>query len=141
MDYEIKILDKSDLHLYKQLMDHCFGCGNSIEAYETYYENNSYAIWVIKSDGKIIASATQYAINLFTFNFQPCLMLFNVAVHDNYRKKGIGKHLLDFIIHKAKDDGYKSISLTCLESALPAHCLYESVGFKRMDSAKYSITL
>lgn len=47
--------------------------------------------------------------------------------------------ILKYIIEQAKAEGYKSISLTCLGYAYPAHKLYESVGFVRADSAKYNL--
>lgn len=68
-------------------------------------------------------------------------MLFNVAVKPEYRKKNIAKLLLEHIIENVRNDGYHSISLTCLNTAYPAHKLYESVGFKRTESFKYSMDI
>lgn len=141
MIYTVEVLDSKDIILYKELIDNCFGNSNPIKKYQEYVQKNDYKIWVIKEDDRIIGSVTQYLIDLFTFNFQPCLMLFNVAVHEDYRNKGVGKYLLNFVINKARKKGYKSISLTCLDSAYPAHKLYESIGFKRSNSFKYSMDL
>lgn len=137
----IEVLNKSDIASYKALIDNCFGGSNPLEQYQKYQQREEYTIWVVKEKDTIIASVTQYAIDLFTFNFQPCLMLFNVAVLEQYRKKGIGKQMLSFVIQKAKEDGYRQISLTCLDSAAPAHGLYESVGFRKADSRKYVLDL
>lgn len=137
----IEILKSVDLKSYKELIDECFGSSNSIEQYEKYSENQAYKIYVVKEENLIVGSVTQYAIELFTFDFQPCLMLFNVAVKPAYRNKKIAQKLLEHVIEKAKSDGYRSISLTCLDSAYPAHKLYESVGFVKANSVKYQIDL
>ena len=137
----VEILKFEDLELYKELIDECFGSSNDLEKYKRYYENSSYKIFVVKDGGKIVGSATQYTIDLFTFKFQPCLMIFNVAVSAAYREKGIAKNLLEYIIENAKTEGFNSISLTCLDNAYPAHSLYESVGFKKANSIKYHMDL
>lgn len=138
---EIELLKQKDLESYKELIDECFGTSNDLEKYQKYSENTAYQIFVVKVENTIIASATQYSIDLFTFDFQPCLMLFNVAVRADYREKQIAKDLLIHIIENARNEGYRSISLTCLDTAYPAHKLYESVGFKKADSIKYVLAL
>ena len=44
-------------------------------------------------------------------------------------------------IKNAKKNGYRSISLTCLDTAYPAHRLYESMGFKKAGSVKYDMRI
>ena len=124
---EIEILKPTDLKSYKELIDECFGTSNDLEKYQKYNENQAYKIFVVKEGTTIIGSATQYALDLFTFDFQPCLMLFNVAVRTDYREKQIAKYLLSHIIENARKEGYRSISLTCLDTAYPAHKLYAMV--------------
>ena len=137
----VELLKSEDLKSYKELIDECFGSSNNLEQYEKYHQNEVYKIFVIKEGSKIIGSATQYTIDLFTFGFQPCLMIFNVAVKAAYRKKNIAKKLLEHMIENAKLEGYHSISLTCLDSAYPAHRLYESIGFVKASSIKYQLDL
>lgn len=138
----IERLKKEDLKLYKDLIDEAFDGSNSIDSYEKYDENSRvYQIIVAKDNNKIVGSITFYKIDLFTFSFQPCLEIFNVCVSKEYRKRGIAKEIFNYIFNYAKENGYKQIFLTCLDSAIPAHKLYESVGFKKMSSIKYSVNL
>jgi len=137
----VEILKSEDLGPYKSLIDECFGSSNDLAQYERYEENQVYTIFVVKDGNEIVGSATTYAIDLFTFDFQPCLMVFNVAVKADYRRKKIARQLVEHVIEDAKAKGYKSISLTCLDSAVPAHKLYESVGFKKANSIKYNMYL
>ena len=123
---EIEILKPIDLKSYKELIDECFGTSNDLEKYQKYNENQAYKIFVVKEGTTIIGSATQYALDLFTFD---------------YREKQIAKYLLSHIIENARNEGYHSISLTCLDTAYPAHKLYESVGFTKENSLKYAMVL
>lgn len=134
----IEKLKYEDLESYKNLIDECFDGSNDINEYKKYNENSTYEIIVAKEDNKIIGSITFYKINLFTFSFQPALEIFNVGVLKEYRGKGIAKIIFEYIINYAKENEYKTIFLTCLDTAYPAHKLYESIGFKKMNSVKYS---
>ncbi len=138
---KVEILALEDLKTYKALIDECFGSGNDLEQYEKYHKTPAYTIFVVKDGDEIIGSATQYIIDLFTFNFQPCVMIFNVAVKTGFRRKGVARKLLEHIVEKAKMEGFHSISLTCLDSAYPAHRLYEDVGFSKANSVKYEMYL
>ena len=136
---KIELLRAEEIELYKDLIDEVFGVSNSIEKYKAYREDKGYRIFVVKEDGRIVGSATQYPIDLFTFDFEPSLMIFNVAVKESHRKQNIAKRLLEHIIENAKKEGYNSISLTCLETAFAAHKLYESLGFEKANSIKYNL--
>lgn len=138
---EIEILKKSDLKSYKNLIDECFDGSNDISEYEKYNPEANYKIVVAKDGEKIVGSITFYKLDLFTFSFQPVLEIFNVAVLKDYRGQKIAKKLFDFVFDYAKENGYKSINLTCLDTAIPAHKLYESIGFIRTSSVKYSLYL
>lgn len=137
----IEILKKSDLNSYKELIDECFDGNNDISEYEKYNLEANYKIVVAKDGDKIVGSITFYKLDLFTFSFQPILEIFNVAVLKDYRGQKIAKKLFEFIFDYAKKNGYKSINLTCLDTAIPAHKLYESVGFTRTSSIKYNLSL
>ena len=138
---KIELLKTEDIDLYKDLIDEVFGSSNNIEKYREYREDKGYRIFVVKEGDLISGSATQYSIDLFTFDFQPSLMIFNVAVRESYRKQNIAKMLLEHIIENAKKGGYRSISLTCLDTAYPAHKLYESLGFEKANSIKFNLNL
>ena len=138
----IEILKKEDIVLYKNLIDECFGDSNPIEYYENNYKDSrAYEIVVAKKENEIIGSITFQKIDLFTFGFQPALMIFNVCVLEKYRGQKIAHDLFNYIVRYAKNNGYKSISLTCFENARSAHRLYESIGFTRSSSVKYDMNL
>ncbi len=135
----VELLKKSDLKSYKELIDECFDGSNDISEYEKYNPEANYKIVVAKDGEKVVGSITFYKLDLFTFSFQPVLEIFNVAVLKDYRGQKIAKNLFGYVFDYAKENGYKSINLTCLDTAIPAHKLYESVGFNRTSSVKYSL--
>lgn len=142
MNIIVEELKNTDIEQYKILIDKCFGESKDIEYYkDNYKQNTSYSILVAKDNDKVVGSLVFYRIDLFTFNFQPALEIFNVAVLEEYRGKKIAKLLFEYIINFANENNYKSIYLTCLDTAYSAHYLYESVGFKKMSSIKYSLSL
>jgi [ribosomal protein S18]-alanine N-acetyltransferase len=53
----------------------------------------------------------------------------NLAVHPDHRRKGIGRFLLNTMIHTAKKRGFKRIILEVRKSNRPAQRLYQSLGF------------
>ena len=86
----IEYLKSRDMAQYKSLIDECFGGSNSIEHYEAQYEENDrYSIIVAKDGDRVVGSITFYKIDLFTFSFQPSLEIFNVAVLEACRGKGM----------------------------------------------------
>lgn len=138
----IEKLKKEDLRLYKKLIDEAFDESNDLSIYDSYDENNNnYEIIVAKMDNKIVGSITMYKLKLFTFSFQPMIELFNVCVLKEYQNKNIATKLFNFILDYAKENGYKSINLTCLDDAYVAHKFYESVGMKKTASIKYKLDL
>lgn len=137
----IEILKKSDIVSYKKLIDECFGGSNKLSDYQKFDPEANYQIIVAKDGDKIIGSVTFYKIDLFTFSFQPALELFNVAVLKEYRRQKVAQKIFEFIIEYAKLNNYKSIYLTCLDTAIGAHKLYESLGFVRGNSFKFNLSL
>lgn len=68
------------------------------------------------------------------------LWLNELYVHNNYRKKGIGKKLLLYIIHFAEREGVRSIELeTGVNNSVTKH-IYNSLGFYEVVSKRYGFT-
>lgn len=137
----IEILKKTDIESYKALIDEVFDGSNDISEYKKYNPKADYKIVVAKDGNKIVGSVTFYKLELFTYSFQPSLEIFNVAVLEEYRGQKIAKKLFEYIIDYANKNGYKSINLTCLDTAIAAHKLYESLGFLKAGSVKYNLFL
>ena len=53
----------------------------------------------------------------------------NIAVHPDYRQKGIGRKLLKSLIYSLKEEDCNAITLEVRESNIIAKNLYKSLGF------------
>jgi ribosomal-protein-alanine N-acetyltransferase len=54
----------------------------------------------------------------------------NIAVHPDFRSKGIGRKILEFILESAKKDGIKKVFLEVRSQNTGAQKFYKSFGFK-----------
>lgn len=60
----------------------------------------------------------------------------NLAVVDEYRRKGIGRALMKELLRICKDKDFSFVTLEVRESNLPAINLYLSLGFERVGVRK-----
>jgi len=58
--------------------------------------------------------------------------LVNLAIHPHYRRKGLGKKFLAYILDDAQNKGLKMVTLEVRESNRKAQRLYEKFGFKKV---------
>ncbi|WP_029895172.1 ribosomal protein S18-alanine N-acetyltransferase [Desulfohalovibrio reitneri] len=62
--------------------------------------------------------------------------LINIAVREEHRGGGLGRHLLGGMLQTAKEMGIQSMLLEVRESNAPAVGLYSSFGFSRVGRRK-----
>ncbi len=63
-----------------------------------------------------------------------------MAVRMDYRRRGLGRRLLDSLIQTAREDGFPALSLS-VSPLNSARRLYESVGFRKVGESGTSWTL
>ena len=56
----------------------------------------------------------------------------NVAVHPDYRRKGIGENLINVLCDSLRKRSSRALSLEVRASNSPAICLYEKLGFRQV---------
>ena len=62
--------------------------------------------------------------------------MMNVAVHPDYRRRGIGQALVLTLAQRLKEKGSRSLALEVRTSNAPAIALYEKLGFTRAGLRK-----
>lgn len=65
------------------------------------------------------------------------LLMDGIAVHKDYRGRGIGSRLLDLLIAYARENGFQTIRLDVIDTNPKARQLYEKKGFVAVRSEKY----
>jgi ribosomal protein S18 acetylase RimI-like enzyme len=91
---------------------------------ETIYINNNGEFFVTTVDNKIVGMGALRKIDETTAEIK------RMRVEPSMQGKGIGKLILDKLIERAKELGYKKLVLDVAEKQKGAQHLYESRGFK-----------
>ncbi len=88
-----------------------------------YLLNNNSRYYSAKRMGRVVGF-------IAVWNEKERLHIVNIAVHPDYRRKGIGKRLIEFAIQLAKREGKKEIYLEVRVSNIAAQMLYKQAGFE-----------
>lgn len=99
------------LELIKDFRDTMF---SEIKFKEILNNIDSYSdIWVIELDKKLIATGKIIYETKFIFNICKCAHIEDVCTKKEYRGKGYGKKLIDFLVEQAKENKCYKINLVC----------------------------
>ena len=93
---------------------------------------NNGEIYVAKENNNIVGYIIIEIMekNNRKMRYRKILEISNLGVEENYRNKGIGTELLNFIKNKALEDNCTDLYLTVNEENKNAIKLYEKFGFK-----------
>lgn len=93
------------------------------------FEKNESIIFMAEIDGKVVGF-TQLYTSFSSVSMLPVYILNDLYVEDSYRKKGVGKALLNKAKELCKENDFKGLAL---ETAInnPAQKLYERLGWKK----------
>ncbi len=69
----------------------------------------------INSEGRVVGTATGIFIRHIANNGGLSMLIEDVAVHDDYRRRGIGRKLVTTLVRSAKDKGCDWVTLSCHE--------------------------
>lgn len=87
--------------------------------------------WVVDLEGKLIASCILVVVPNLTRNARPYGLVENVVTHTDYRRQGIGKHLLRHVLQFAWSQNCYKVMLLSGANREEAHQFYQQVGFRR----------
>ncbi len=93
------------------------------------FQNENSEYFVLVNEEKIIGFAGLW------FNIDEAHIM-NIAVKNEYRKKGFGTKLLEFLIIKAKEKNKTCITLEVRDDNIPAILLYEKFNFEKIGIRK-----
>ncbi len=116
-------MTESDLEKVATIEKEIFSDPWSYNAFKTDLNNDLAFPLVAELENLVIAYSNLYIV-------AGEVQIGNFAVAPGYRKRGVGKQLLDEIIRIARENKCDSIFLEVRESNEPARSLYDSYGFK-----------
>ena len=91
---------------------------------------NIWSYWVVALDGERVVGyiGSQSSVDESD--------VMNVAVHPDYRRRGIAESLIDVLIQELKNRGSRALMLEVRDSNEPAIALYEKLGFQQVGLRK-----
>ena len=91
---------------------------------------NPLALWLVAVEGEQVAGY----IGSQTVMDETDMM--NVAVHPQFRRRGLGEQIVTELVSHLKEKGSRSLTLEVRASNAPAIALYEKLGFLQVGRRK-----
>jgi GNAT superfamily N-acetyltransferase len=85
---------------------------------------------VAEYEGEVVGTVALFIIPNLSHGATPYALVENLVVNHKYRRKGIGKKLMEYTIARAKQERCHRIELGSDKKRKEAHRLYRSVGFE-----------
>ncbi|MBI2850899.1 MAG: GNAT family N-acetyltransferase [Chloroflexi bacterium] len=85
---------------------------------------------VAEEEGKVVGTMALIIVPNLSHGGLPWAGVENVMVDADYRRRGIGKLLMDYALAQAKQAGCYKIQLISDKSRKEAHRFYEALGYK-----------
>jgi ribosomal protein S18 acetylase RimI-like enzyme len=133
----------SILELYKQLYENNISFDNfhteEVNKAWDSIENCNIKYFLAKDDNKTVASCYICIIPNLAFNGRSIGFIEHVIVDKNYRRKSIGKKIMEMAIEYAKNNNCYKVVLQSGKKRNEAHKLYEKLGFNRESKIAYEL--
>ena len=91
---------------------------------------NDLSLWLVALDGDTVAGYVGSQTVLGETD------MMNVAVHPDYRRRGIAEALVTALVVELKNRGSHCLTLEVRSSNAPARALYEKLGFAHIGTRK-----
>ena len=129
MNLEIKKMTSAHIGEIAELEKECFSSPWSEDGLKSELDNKFSRFFVAFSDGKI-------AGYIGAHNVLGEVYITNVAVFPEFRRNGMGKALVEFLVKKMKSENAEFVTLEVRKSNINAISLYEKCGFEKVGDRK-----
>jgi L-amino acid N-acyltransferase YncA len=89
-----------------------------------------YELLVAEEDGTVVGTMVLLIVPNLSHRALPWATVENVIVDNRYRRRGIGRILMDYAIDRARQAGCYKIQLISNKKRLEAHNFYQEMGFE-----------
>lgn len=129
MDLKIKEMAFSHIEETARLEKVCFSLPWSEDGLKSELDNK-FARFFVALSGDVIAGY------IGSHNVLGEVYITNVAVFPEFRRKGVGKALVEHLLNKMKEENAEFVTLEVRESNFNAITLYEKCGFEKVGKRK-----
>ena len=123
--WQICKLGQEDIEQVAALEKECFSVPWSAKNYAQALEQEVFQLYGIKNSSGLLCYISYYHLG-------EEVEIINIATAPLFRRNGYARHLLDFILAKAREQAKERLLLEVRETNLPAIALYKSVGFYKI---------
>jgi len=85
---------------------------------------------VAEDEGKVVGTMVLLIVPNLSHNALPWALVENMVVDEKYRRRGIGRLLMEYAIAQAKKAGCYKVQLLSNKKRVEAHRFYRSMGFE-----------
>lgn len=129
MDLRIEKMTSSHIEVIVSLEKECFSSPWSENGLKTELDNN-FACFLVAFSGDRIAGY------IGSHNVLGEVYITNVAVFPEFRRNGVGKALVEFLVDEMKNESAEFVTLEVRKSNFNAISLYEKCGFEKVGERK-----
>jgi GNAT superfamily N-acetyltransferase len=135
---EIRELNKQELDQLLELYHHLHDSDDPLPSehvvqsiWNKIQGDPNHLFWGIFENDKLVSSCVLNVIPNLTRGCRPYGVIENVVTHSNFRRKGLGKALLQHVLTYAWQQGCYKVMLLTGRKDEGTYAFYESVGFDR----------
>ncbi len=135
--FQIRRLSSTDFTEYYHLLNHFRSTiFTESDFIKTLNSMQNTEIWIIDLDGHLIGTGTILYEHKFIHNISKIGHIEDICIDTNYRGKGFGQILINYLIEEAKTNMCYKVTLYCQEDL---EKFYKSVDLKKkgIQMAKY----
>lgn len=127
--------------LYAELIPHAPDVNRMESVFDDLQANPDHYLYGAWSDGRLVGSAIGVVCSLLFGHCKPFMVIEDVVVTQQSRRRGAGRQLMIALEKIAKQRDCAYILLTTDQDRIPAQRLYESLGYETRPYLGYRKTL
>ncbi|WP_427339682.1 GNAT family N-acetyltransferase [Caloranaerobacter sp. DY30410] len=134
----VKESELEDLSLlYEELTCKKSDMNNIYKVFSTIKDNPNYFLLGVKYYNKLIGSAMAVICNDLTGECRPFMVVENVIIKKEFRQKGFGKKLFEYIENIAKSYNCHFIMFVSNIKRVSSHKFYEKLGYNSKNNLAF----